>query len=355
MQKIINGIKPLHQDAMKAASEYQNTLVKPAGSLGRLEEISIQMAGITGKMKNRLNKKIHFVLGADNGIYDEGVAAAPQQFTNLLMGFYARGVKCGINVLCNRAGVDLKIVDMGVKGELNHPNILSHKLMEGTGNFYRDKAMTADIARRAIEVGIELARYAHENGYDIIGTGEVGMANTTTAAACIIAALGLKDVGRYVGRGAGLTDEAYEHKKTVISESLSRLTPDSNDAIDILSKVGGLDIAGLCGLFLGAAYYRIPIVVDGVISIAAALLAYRLNPLVKEYMIPSHTAEEPAYKAAAEAMALEPILNLKMRLGEGTGCPIAMQIVEDALEIINEMNTFAETALETDYQEGISN
>jgi nicotinate-nucleotide--dimethylbenzimidazole phosphoribosyltransferase len=353
MQKHINGIKPLDQDAMKAALEYQDSLVKPAGSLGRLEEISIQMAGITGKIKNKLEKKIHFVLGADNGIYDEGVAAAPQQFTNLLMGFYARGVKCGINVLCNRAGVDLKIVDMGVKGELTHPNIISNKLMDGTGNFYRELAMPVEITEKAIEAGIGFARYAYENHYSIIGTGEVGMANTTTAAACIIAALGVEDAGGYIGRGAGLTDEAFEHKKEVILASLAKHKPDSNDVIDILSKVGGLDIAGLCGLFIGAAYYRIPIIIDGVISIAAALLAYKLNPLAREFMIPSHISEEPAYKAAAEHLKLEPLLNLKMRLGEGTGCPIAMQIVEDALEIINTMNTFAETALETEYRDGI--
>jgi nicotinate-nucleotide--dimethylbenzimidazole phosphoribosyltransferase len=353
MQEFISGIKPLNAAAMRQASQYQDTLVKPAGSLGRLEEISIQIAGITGIVKTKLDKKIHFVLGADNGIYDEGVAAAPQEFTNLLMGFYARNVKCGINVLCNRAGVDLKLVDMGIKGALNFPNIISHKLMDGTGNFFVDKAMTRETAQKAIEIGIGLARYAHENGYSIIGTGEVGMANTATAAACIIAALGVDDAGQYIGRGAGLTDEAYEHKKEVIVSALARLKPEKNDVIDILSKVGGLDIAGLCGLFIGAAFYRIPIVVDGVISIAAALLAYRLNPLAKEFMIPSHISEEPAYKAASEHMELEPILNLKMRLGEGTGCPFAMQIVDDALAIINDMNTFAETALDTDYREGI--
>lgn len=351
--EIAKGIRPLDADAMKAAREYQDSLVKPAGSLGRLEDISVQMAGITGSVKNKLGKKIHFVLGADNGVYDEGVAAAPQEFTNLLMGFYARGVKCGINVLCARAGVDLKIVDMGVKGELNHPNVLNRKLMDGTGNFHRDRAMTRETAEKAVQAGIGLAFFARDNGYDIIGTGEVGMGNTTTAAACIIAALGVGDAGALVGRGAGLTDEAYEHKKEVITSSLARLKPDTNDPLDILSKVGGLDIAGLCGLFLGAAYCRKPVIIDGVISVAAALLAWKMNSLAKEYMIPSHTSEEPAYRAAAEAMKLEPILNLKMRLGEGTGCPIAMQIVEDALEVIDTMNTFAETALETDYQEGI--
>lgn len=354
MKNIINGIRPLNECAMQAARERQDSLVKPAGSLGRLEEISIQLAGITGQVKNTLDKKIHFLLGADNGVYDEGIAAAPQEFTGLLMGFYARGVRCGINVLCERAGVDLKIVDMGVKGALSHPNLISHRLMDGTGNFYLDRAMSLDTAEKAIGIGIELAKYAADNGYSIIGTGEVGMGNTTTAAACIIAALGLEaDAGRYVGRGAGLTDEAYAHKKAVISESLTRLKPDASNPADILSKVGGLDIAGLCGLFLGAAYYRIPIVVDGVISIAAALLAYRYNPLAREFMIPSHVAEEPAYRAAAEHMGLNPLLNLNMRLGEGTGCPIAIQLVEDALAIINTMNTFAETALDTDYQEGI--
>ncbi len=355
MQDIINGIKPLDDSAMAAARARQDSLVKPAGSLGRLEELSIQIAGITGQINNRLDKKVHFVICADNGVYDAGVAAAPQEFTGLLMGFYARGVRCGINVLCEKAGVDLKIVDMGVKGYIDHPNILHRKLMDGTGNFAVDRSMPRETALRAIEIGIELARDAVAQGYQIIGTGEVGMGNTTTAAATIIAALGIEDAGSCVGRGAGLTDEAYELKKQVIIEALDRLKPDASDPVDILSKVGGLDIAGLCGIFLGAAYCRVPVVVDGVISIAAALLAYLLNPLAKEFMIPSHTSEEPAYRAAADVIGLEPIMNLRMRLGEGTGCPIAMQIVDDALEIMNTMNTFAETALDTNYQEGIKN
>jgi nicotinate-nucleotide--dimethylbenzimidazole phosphoribosyltransferase len=355
MKDIIRGIKPLDAEAMEAARARQASFVKPAGSLGRLEDISVQFAGVTGKVRNSIEGKIHFVLGADNGVYDEGVAAAPQEFTRLLMGFYARGVKCGVNVLCARAGVDLKIVDIGVKGALDHPNILPRKLMEGTGNFYRDRAMARETAEKAVEIGTGLAKYANDGGYSIIGTGEVGMGNTTPAAAVIAAALGVpgEAAGTLVGRGAGLTDEAFEHKKRVVAESLDRLKPDASDALDILSKVGGLDIAGLCGLFLGAAYYRVPIVVDGVISIAAALLAYKLNPLCRDFMIPSHISEEPAYRAAAEAMGLEPVLDLKMRLGEGTGCPIAMQVVEDALAIMEEMNTFEETALATDYQEGI--
>jgi nicotinate-nucleotide--dimethylbenzimidazole phosphoribosyltransferase len=355
MRDVIEGIRPLHAEAMKAAKERQDSLVKPAGSLGRLEEISVQIAGITGNVLNRIDRKIHFVLGADNGVYEEGVAAAPQEFTRLLMGFYARGVMCGINVLCAQAGADLVIVDIGVKGELDYPNILSRKLMNGTGNFFSGRAMPRETAEKAIGVGIELAKYAHDNGYGIIGTGEVGMANTTTAAACIAAALGARgaEAEKLVGRGAGLTDEAFGRKRRVICDSLERLNPDPRDAVDILSKVGGLDIAGLCGLFIGAAYWRIPIVVDGVISIAAALLAYGMNPLCRDFMIPSHTSEEPAYRAAAERMGLEPILNLKMRLGEGTGCPIAMQVVDGALAVMGEMSTFAETALETDYQEGI--
>lgn len=355
MRETIEGIRPLDAEAMKAAKARQDSLVKPAGSLGRLEDISIQVAGITGRVLNRIDKRIHFVLGADNGVYEEGVAAAPQEFTRLLMGFYARGVRCGVNVLCAQACADLVVVDIGVRGKLDHPGILPRKLMDGTGNFHRGQAMPRETAEKAVCVGLELAKRAHDGGYGIIGTGEVGMANTTTAAACIAAALGARGVeaAKLAGRGAGLTDEAFARKTSVICESLDRLRPDPRDALGILSKVGGLDIAGLCGLFLGAAYRRIPIVVDGVISIAAALLAYGMNPLCREYMIPSHTSEEPAYRAAAERMGLEPILNLKMRLGEGAGCPIAMQVVDSALAILCEMNTFAETALETGYQEGI--
>ena len=344
MKRYENLIKPLDQKAMEIAKKYQNTLVKPPESLGRLEDISIQIAGITGRVKNKTDKKIHFVLGADNGIYEEGVASAPQNFTNLLLGYYAAGQNCGINVLCNAANVDLKAVDMGVIGKVDSPNIMDYKLMEGTRNFAKEQAMSREIAEKAIEIGISLAKYAYDNGYEIIGTGEVGIGNTSSSSACTMAALNIT-ANDAAGRGAGLSDESFEHKKEVLTKAIKMHAP-FEDEIDIIAKVGGLDIAGLTGLFIGAAIYRLPIVIDGYISAVAALLAYKINPLTKEFMIPSHISEEPGFKRIMEFTGLEPILNLKMRLGEGTGCPLAMQIVDASLKIINEMLSFDASVLD---------
>ncbi len=338
---------------MEIAEKYQNTLVKPPKSLGRLEDISVQLAGITGRVKNRTDKKIHFVLGADNGIYEEGIASAPQNFTNLLLGYYAAGQNCGINVLCNAANVDLKAVDIGVIGKIESSNVLNYKLMEGTKNFARERAMTRETAQKAVEIGIELAKYAYDNGYEIIGTGEVGIGNTSSSSACTMAVLNIS-ADEAVGRGAGLSDEAFTHKKNILTEAVEMHAP-FEDELDIISKVGGLDIAGMTGLFIGAAIYRLPIVIDGFISAVAALMAYKINPLTKEFMIPSHISEEPGYKRIIEYMRLEPVLNLNMRLGEGTGCPLAMQIVDASLKIINEMLSFDASVLdEESYKKNIT-
>ena len=364
IEEAINGIRPLDGAAVRAARERQNALLKPAGSLGVLEELSIRIAGITGRVNNNITRKVHFLFGSDHGVFDEGVSGSPQYFTRVLMELYAKGLEpdsrqcCGINVLCRRAGVDLCLFDLGVKGLTPRPGIDStHKLLpNGTENFARSRAMTQETAREAIELGIYLAEDAKEKGYQIIGAGEVGMGNTTPAAACIMAALGTEDPS-LVGRGGGLTDEAFAKKQRVITEALRNhgLTgkngTEPKSSIEILSCVGGLDIAAMTGVFIGAAACRLPVVVDGVISIAAALLAWRMAPLAKEYMIASHISAEPAYSEAARTMALKPFLNLGMRLGEGSGCPLAMQIIDDALAIMNDMGTFADISLESEYRE----
>lgn len=345
MKKYIDGIKPLDKDVMDLASKYHDSLVKPPKSLGRLEDIAIQIAGITGKVKNITAKKIHFVLGADNGIYEENISSAPQNFTNLLLGYYAAGEKCGINVLCDHVNADLKVIDMGVIGEIKNPAIVQHKLMEGTNNFSKTKSMTRETAEKAISIGISLARDANEQGYQIIGTGEVGIGNTSSSSACMMALLGLS-AEEAVGRGAGLTDDAFIHKKIVITQAVEMHSPDPSDPIDVLSKVGGLDIAGLIGLYIGAAYYRVPIIVDGFISATAAFMAYKLNPLTRGFMLPSHISEEPGYMRILDHMDMLPILDLKMRLGEGTGCPLAMMIIDASLKIIDDMLSFDASILD---------
>ncbi|CAM1381566.1 nicotinate-nucleotide--dimethylbenzimidazole phosphoribosyltransferase [Fretibacterium fastidiosum] len=352
IEQAVARIAPLDAAAVRAAEERQKGLLKPVGSLGELEALSIRLAGITGKVKNSIDRRVHLLFGSDHGVYDEGVSGSPQYFTRVLMEFYAADVGCGINVLCRRAGVDLRLFDLGVRDLGPTPRVdASCKLMpRGTENFARGRAMTPETARRAVEFGIECAGRAREEGYQILGAGEVGMGNTTPAAACIMAALDSRD-SALVGRGGGLTDAAFETKKRVILGALDRHRPDPQDALDILSCVGGLDLAAMTGVFLGSAAYRVPAVVDGVIAIAAALLASRIAPLSREFLIASHRSVEPAYAAVAEAMGLHPLVTLGMRLGEGTGCPIAMQIVDDALTVMNEMGTFAEVSLESEYRE----
>ena len=353
--KITTGIRPLDKNVMRDALGHQDRLLKPAGSLGRLEALAVQVAGITGRLHNEIDKKAHFLFASDHGIYDEGVSGSPQNFTRTLLDLYAENAGCGINVLCNHVGVDLKLVDMGVKESQPHPAVdrRFYLMPQGTNNFAIEPAMPPEIALKAIQAGIELAGEAKRDGYKILGTGEVGMANTTPAAACIMASLDIGDPGVAVGRGGGLTDDAFEKKQQVIVRALKTHTPNPSDPLDVLSKVGGLDIAGMTGVFLGAAYHRLPVVIDGVISVAAALLAFKAAPLAKEFMIPSHLSQEPGYGIAVRHMGLTPLLNLGMRLGEGSGCPIAMQVMEDALALMNVMNTFDGVSLQSEYRKNL--
>lgn len=353
LQKIIENIKGADEEALQKAIRRQNNLLKPKGSLGALEEISIKLAGITGKINNEADKRILFLFGADNGVYDEGVAATPQYFTKLLIKSYADNIGTGINVITKSCNTDLKLIDMGIKGGVIHKNIDNRNLMiNGTNNFAIEKAIPYNIVIEAVKTGIEYAKYAKDKGYNIIGNGEIGMANTTTAAACIMALVKSSNK-KLVGRGAGLTDNQLEKKREVIRKAITKYNLFHAEPFEILSCVGGLDIAAMTGLYLGAAYYRLPIVIDGLISISAALMAYNIKNEVKDFMFTSHHSEEPAYLRAVNALGLEPMLNLHMRLGEGSGCPIAMQIIENACHIMNNMQTFQEINLEDEYRKDI--
>lgn len=340
--KRIHSITPLNSQAMKNAQALQNSLIKPVGSLGELEQISIKLAGITGQVHNKISRKIIFLFGSDHGIYNEGISSAPQDFTRKLMQAYAIKQNAGINILSRQAGAELKIYDLGVKNLELHENIITRKFLpEGTRNFLHERSMSLETAEKVITFGIDLVMKAKSDGVNLIGTGEVGMANTTPACACIMAALNSRDVN-LVGRGAGLNDEDFTRKKKVILEALNFHAKNLTDPVNILSCVGGLDIAAMTGVFLGGAIYHVPVIIDGVISIAGALLAYQLQPSVREYFFASHESLEPAYNYAANFMNITPSLKLSMRLGEGTGCAIFMQIIEDAIAIINQMGTFDE-------------
>ncbi len=338
IQTLMQNIKPLYQQTMEQTRKYQDNLIKPIGSLGRLEDIAIQIAGITGSVKNDLDKKAIIVMCADNGVYEEGVSTAPQEVTavqtyNMLEG------KTGVCILSRQYNIDLKIVDIGINGNVKHTQLIDRKINYGTKNIVKQPAMTKEEMEKAILTGVELVKQLKQQGYKILGTGEMGISNTTTATA-VITALTDSTVEQTTGKGAGLTKALFEHKKEVLTKALEMHNHTQNMPFEIVQKMGGFDIAGLMGCFLGAAYYRIPIVIDGVISISAALAAYCTQHLVKDYVFASHHSAEPAYSIAAEKMKLRPYFELDMRLGEGTGCPFTMYLADAATKIVREMATF---------------
>lgn len=346
LQETSQGIKPLDRTAVAAAKARMDDLIKPIGSLGRLEDIAIQLAGMTGQVKNQIGKKCTVVMSADNGVMDEGVSAAPQIVTLIQTGNFFRGI-CGINVLSRSAGADIRVVDIGINGDIEIPGLISKKIRKGTSNMAKGPAMSREEAVLGIETGIAMIQTLVAEGYNLFGTGEMGIGNTSTSSAVLMGLTGCS-IEQAVGKGAGLNQDDYNHKKAVIQQAVDLNKPDAADPIDVLAKVGGFDIAGLVGCFLGAANLRVPIVIDGFISAVAALIAYKINPLAKEYMIPSHCSAEPGMPLVMEEIGLKPILMLEMRLGEGSGCPLAFRIIESATAVMNEMATFAEGTIVSD-------
>ena len=348
MYNCINAIRPLDESAMEEARRRQAQLAKPPGSLGRLEDFSVQLAGITGKVHNILEKKHLLVFAADNGVVEENVSSAPQSVT-LQQTINLTRAKTGASVLAKHFGCGITVCDVGVNANIREPAVLNRKIAYGTQNIAKGPAMTREQAEKAIKIGIELAKTTQA---DVFGIGEMGIGNTTTSSA-VLAVLLNADVETVTGRGGGITDDAFENKKAVIRQAIAVNKPDKEDVVDVLSKVGGFDIAAMCGAFLGAAASGKPVVIDGFISSVAALCAVKLCPAVKGYLIPSHASFEVGYKLAMDAMDLQPILLLGMRLGEGSGCPIAFQVLDAACAIINDMATFAQAGINDDYLEEI--
>jgi nicotinate-nucleotide--dimethylbenzimidazole phosphoribosyltransferase len=347
LSKTIKGIKPSDETAKNKAIKYLDSLVKPIGSLGSLEKLGAQIAGITGKGANTFERKCNIVMASDNGIHEEGVSSCPQEITAMQTINMTKGLT-GICVLAQHAGAEVFVVDIGVKGELNASGIINKKISHGTKNIAKEPAMTREQAIAAIEVGIEIVGDLVSKGYSLFGTGEMGICNTSTSSAVLMALTGIS-AEEAVGKGAGLTEADYENKKRVIERALEINKPDKNDVLDVVAKVGGYDIAGMAGCFLAAAYNRVPIVIDGFISAIAAIVAYKLNPLTKDYLIASHCSEELGYKHAINILGLEPMLNLHMRLGEGTGCPLAFNIIEASQAVMKNMATFEQAAIKDDY------
>lgn len=348
LDALVREVLPLDRSAMTAAEEYQARLAKPPGSLGRLEEISIQLAGITGHVHNALNKKQLLVFAADNGVVAEGVSSAPQSVTKQQTINLMRG-KTGAAVLAKHFGCGLTVCDVGVNADIYESAVLNRKIAYGTQNICTGPAMTREQTLQAILTGAEIARTVDA---DVIGVGEMGIGNTTTSSAVLAVLLGA-DVEAVTGRGGGITEESFHKKKAVIRTAIEVNRPDRDDVVGVLSKVGGFDLAAMCGAFLGAAAARRPAVIDGLISAAAALCAVRLCPNVRGYLVPSHASFEIGYRLAMEAMDLRPLFDLGMRLGEGSGCPLAFQVLDAACAVINDMATFDEAGINDDYLDEI--
>lgn len=348
LDALVRVVAPLDRSAMTAAEEYQARLAKPPGSLGRLEEISIQLAGITGRVHNALNKKQLLVFAADNGVVAEGVSSAPQSVTKQQTINLMRG-KTGAAVLAKHFGCGLTVCDVGVNADIYESTVLNRKIAYGTQNICTGPAMTREQTLQAILTGAEIARTVDA---DVIGVGEMGIGNTTTSSAVLAVLLGA-DVEAVTGRGGGITEESFRKKKAVIRTAIEVNRPDRDDVVGVLSKVGGFDLAAMCGAFLGAAAARRPAVIDGLISAAAALCAVRLCPNVRGYLVPSHASFEIGYRLAMEAMDLRPLFDLGMRLGEGSGCPLAFQVLDAACAVINDMATFDEAGINDDYLDEI--
>ncbi len=337
----LNAIEPIAQNFMREAQKRSDNLTKPQGSLGRLEELAALVCGIKRTLKPKTENKVIFTLAADHGVAEEGVSAFPQEVTKEMISNFVNG-GAGVNVLARHINAKVIVVDMGVKGEILSKDVIIKKIANGSKNFTKGLAMTREQAIKSVLYGIELVDEEMKNGtIDIVGTGDMGIANTTPSSA-VVAAITHAEVEKITGRGTGISDEIFNNKIMVIKKGLNLNKPNPDDAIDVLSKVGGFEIGGIAGVILGCAKNKIPVVIDGFISGAGALIAYKLNPLTKDYMLASHQSVEQGHKILLEYIGLKPLLNLNLRLGEGTGAALGINLVEASCKILNEMATFEE-------------
>jgi nicotinate-nucleotide--dimethylbenzimidazole phosphoribosyltransferase len=340
----IPKIPLLDESAMQAARQRQDQLTKPRGSLGKLEQLSIQVAGITGRLNPDLSQKAVIVMAADHGVAAAGVSAYPPDVTRQMVHNFLGG-GAAINVLSRQAGARVIVVDIGVAGNLpQHPGLLHCKIAAGTQNLLEGAAMTREQTEQAIKTGMHVMKNLADEGVRLVATGEMGIGNTTASAALISVFTG-KQPSIVTGRGTGLDDNGLRRKIEVIEQAIQVNQPDRNDPLDVLTKLGGLEIAGLVGVILEAASRRVPVVLDGVIAGAAALTACRLAPQIKPYLIAGHRSVEPGHTVLLESLNLEPLLGLDLRLGEGTGAVLAFHLIDAAVKTLNEMATFNEAGV----------
>ncbi len=344
MNILLPSISPLDRAAMAAAQARQSTLTKPPGSLGRLEALSVQLAGMTGQPLPHLRHKVIVVMAADHGVVVEGVSAYPQEVTAQMVGNFLAG-GAAINVLARHVGARVVVVDMGVAAALSpHPQLRCRRIGPGTANMAAGPAMSRQQALAALQAGMDIAAEVIAEGADIVATGEMGIGNTTAAAA-VACALGGFAPAAIVGRGTGLDDEGLQRKVAVVARALAVNRPASDDGIDVLAKVGGFEIGGLAGLILAAAARRVPVMLDGFIATAAAMVAVQLAPACRDYLIAAHCSQEAGHRAMLDWLALRPLLDLDLRLGEGTGAALGLNLAEAACKLLAEMATFAEAGV----------
>ena len=344
IETTIAAIQPLDQKSMAAARQRQDNLTKPRGSLGRLEELSIQIAGITGNTLPKLEHKAIITMAADHGVVDEGVTLYPQEVTRqMVYNFLSNGA--AINVLARHIDARVIVVDMGVIGGFEPlPGLICKMIDFGTKNMAQGPAMTRQQAIDTIDAGIEIVLAEKKKGLDIIATGDMGLGNTTASSAILTTISGYSpDVT--TGRGTGIDDEQMAHKIKIIEKSLATNNPNLKDPLDILAKVGGFEIGGLAGVILAGAAYKIPVVIDGFVSGAAALIATSLCPQVNDYLIASHVSAEAGHPLLLEFLNLKPLLNLNMRLGEGTGAALGISLAGASVKLLTEMTTFGEAGV----------
>lgn len=389
LERITAKIRPADREAEREARQYIAALAMPPGSLGRLEDAAVRLAGITGKVCSAIEKKKILVLCADNGVVEEGVSCAPRSVTMQQAINMTRG-KTGMSSMAQYFGDVVQVIDMGIAADYKCEKIVNRRIRKGTGDILREPAMTMAEVCKAVWTGIELVQEAAEEGVQVIGVGEMGIGNTTTSAAVLCTLTGLEPE-TVVGRGGGLTDEALAHKKEVVRRSLVRSglwrgEREKNDVLKgagekrtlceengepvsssafrvrnerihrvthVLAEVGGLDLAAMCGVYLGCARYRIPAVIDGYISAVAALCAVHMAADAGDYLFASHLSTEPGYRAAMEELGLSPWMDLGMHLGEGSGCPLAFEALSAACAFMNGMATFSQAGIHDGYLEEI--
>lgn len=349
LDEILEAIRPVDPRWIQEARERTARLVMPPRALGRLHEISERLCGIGSTLEPSLDRKAFLVMAGDHGVVEEGVSAYPQQVTGEMVRTFLRQ-GAAINALASHVGAEVWVVDMGIVTELDPSalpgadRLLIHKIALGTANMARGPAMHRDQALKSVLTGFGLASELMRGGVDVLGTGEMGIGNTTPAAA-IASVLTGKDPREVVGRGTGVDDEGLMRKIRIVERSIMTNRPDPMDALDVLTKVGGFEIGAIAGCILAGAYHRRPVVMDGFISTAGALIAQRLCPWVTDYLFAGHRSQEPGHGAMLQHLGLEPILDLEMRLGEGTGAALAMGIMEGALRIFREVLTFDEAGV----------